>query len=518
MKRLNLFYVFITCYLMILSSGCSLNRKANSDNAVNAERKIEIVNHRGVNRLAPENTYASAKKAIESGAAYVEVDVRRSKDGVYYNIHDRSLDRTTNGFGLVSETESEVIDTLDAGSWFGHEFKGERVPRLFEYLQWIKGKAKVYFDMKDVKLEEFIPEIYKLGMEKDCFFWFSSWQTTKEFRQSYPDLALKVNASAVEALDSLKTLYDPQIIECSVDELTDEFIKACHKQGMKVMPYIPGYDMEALRIVIQKNVDMINLDIPDIFSNMLKNNGVYKGYRLIAHRGGIVEGKYNEYDPASIQAAIDQGYYMLEIDVRETKDGVLFVNHDGNFNRFFGDNRRANEMTWEEVSLLKSDRGDYRPLLFEEVASMCTGKVKFMMDIKAVPTPEFFKKLGEIMEKYDLLSSAYFIDYKAEKYFFGKAKFSFRVHDIPKMQERIANGEDIPCNYFLFENGNRLHSEAIKWCQQNYITVVPTVNIFQYRNENFMRGAKRDIEYFKECGVTEFQIDSDFDDWLPNKE
>ncbi len=61
--------------------------------------EILMVCHRGANRLAPENTYASAKKAIESNAAYVEVDVRRSKDGVYYNLHDWSLDRTTNGTG-----------------------------------------------------------------------------------------------------------------------------------------------------------------------------------------------------------------------------------------------------------------------------------------------------------------------------------------------------------------------------------------------------------------------------------
>lgn len=77
------------------------------------------------------------------------------------------------------------------------------------------------------------------------------------------------------------------------------------------------------------------------------------------------------------------------------------------------------------------------------------------------------------------------------------------------------NGEPVACHYFLFENGNRLASEAIKWCQQNYITVVPTVNIWQYQNENYLRGAKRDIEFFKACGVTQFQIDSDFDEWLP---
>ncbi len=229
---------------------------------------------------------------------------------------------------LISETESKVIDTLDAGAWFGHEYAGERVPRLYEYLKWIKGKAKVYFDMKDVRLEEFIPVIYELGMENDCFFWFSNRQLAKEFRRLYPDLALKINASSVEALDSLKEIYDPQIIECALEDLSEEFINSCQAKELKIMPLITGNDWEGYRIALEKNIDMVNLDNPDVFSNMAKNGGVYNGYKLIAHRGGIVEGKYDEFDPASIQAAIDQGYYMLEIDVRETRDGVLIVHHD----------------------------------------------------------------------------------------------------------------------------------------------------------------------------------------------
>jgi hypothetical protein len=59
-----------------------------------------------------------------------------------------------------------------------------------------------------------------------------------------------------------------------------------------------------------------------------------------------------------------------------------------------------------------------------------------------------------------------------------------------------------------------MNSEIIKWCQQNSITVVPSVNVFHYKFENDMKGAKRDIGFLKECGVTEFQIDSQYDRWL----
>ena len=74
------------------------------------------------------------------------------------------------------------------------------------------------------------------GWKRIGFFWFSTWEKTKEFRKLYPDLTLKVNASSVHALDSLKTRCNPQVIECSVTNLTDEFIGSCHEKGMKIMP------------------------------------------------------------------------------------------------------------------------------------------------------------------------------------------------------------------------------------------------------------------------------------------
>lgn len=518
MKRLYQTLVLFSYSLVFIFTGFVQKVEAMTFDKAGAEKKIEIVNHRGANRLTPENTYASAKKAIESGADYVEVDVRRSKDGVYYILHDQTLDRTTNGTGLISETVSAAIDTLDVGSWFGYEYAGERVPRLREYLQWIKGKANVYFDVKDADLKELVGMVDSLALGKNCFFWFSDWQRAKEFRKLYPELALKINASSVEALDSIKAIYNPQIIECSVDDLSDKFICSCHKNEMKVMSWIPGNDMEAYRMVLKKNVDMVNLDNPDIFSNMVRNGGVFKGYKLIAHRGGIVEGKYNEYDPASIQAAIDQGYYMLEVDVQETKDGILILNHDNNFSRFYNDSRLISDMTWDEVKKLHPANGKkYHPISFEELAKMCSGKIKLMIDVKENSPAEFYYKLGEIMGKYNLLASAYFIDYNARKYFWGKAKFEIRSNEVNTIKEKFEKGEDVACNYFLFDAGTRLTSSIIKMCQIAHITVVPSINFGHYHYENSIRGAKRDIEFLKACGVTEFQIDSNFDKWLPNK-
>ncbi len=507
-------YNILVFYLFLFFLG-SCSSPGSDKEAIAKTNKIQIVNHRGANRLAPENTFASAKKAIECGAAYVEIDVRRSKDGVYYILHDPSLDRTTNGTGAISETLSSVIDTLDAGSWFGHGFAGEKVPRLENFLKWIKGKANVYLDVKDAELDELAGLVKKEKMEGNCFFWFSGNNTAKAFRQRFPGLALKINAHGVDVLDSIKDNFNPQIIECSVDDLTDEFIDACHEKNMKVMPWVPGNDLGSYRIALKKNVDMINLDNPDLFSSMQKNNGEVKGYKMIAHRGGVTEGKYCEYDPAAIQEAIDRGYYMLEIDIRQTKDGVLILNHDPDFSKFFGVHKKVKDMDWSDIEKFRSKDGGFRPMLLEELAQMCSGKIKFMLDLKeGNPSDEFYRKLGQVLEKYDLLSGAYFIDNDAKRFFWGKAKFNFRVHELPRIKDELSQGKDVACNYFLFDNGNRMNSEVVKWCQKNSVTVVPSVNDFHYRLENDMKGAKRDIVFLKECGVTEFQIDSQYDRWL----
>ena len=95
-------------------------------------RLPELSGHRGADCIAPENTLASADSCIKYKIDFMECDVCISKDSVFYLLHDSTLDRTTNGTGPISGWLSADIDTLDAGSWFGEEFTGQRVPRFGE--------------------------------------------------------------------------------------------------------------------------------------------------------------------------------------------------------------------------------------------------------------------------------------------------------------------------------------------------------------------------------------------------
>lgn len=236
-------------------------------------------------------------------------------------------------------------------------------------------------------------------------------------------------------------------------------------------------------------------------------------FKLIAHRGGIIEGRYVENSKDAIEAAILRGYWMLEVDVRETKDGRLVVHHDENFQRFYGDPRKVAEVNMDEIKQLKSKPGGERPLEFTELAALCKGRIRLMVDTKGPSHPErFYQQMEKALMENDLMRTAYFIGtQEARDYFKGKAKISINKQEF---QALTAPGEDVSQKYFLFAHGNELDSVAIAQAQEKGITIVPSINLFHYTQEDPMEGAYRHIQFLIGAGVTEFQIDSEYDAWL----
>jgi len=94
----------------------------------------KVVGHRGAAGHAPENTLAGLRAAHELGIEWVEFDVMLTAEGTPVLFHDETLDRTTDGTGRLADRRWEDLRGLDAGSWFGPAFKGQRVPSLHEAL------------------------------------------------------------------------------------------------------------------------------------------------------------------------------------------------------------------------------------------------------------------------------------------------------------------------------------------------------------------------------------------------
>src|SRR5262245_59134058 len=89
-----------------------------------------VLAHRGGGTLAPENSLAGLRAAARYGFRGVEFDAKLTRDGVVVLLHDETLDRTTNGHGLVAQAHWAALERLDAGSWRDRRFAGEAVPTL----------------------------------------------------------------------------------------------------------------------------------------------------------------------------------------------------------------------------------------------------------------------------------------------------------------------------------------------------------------------------------------------------
>ncbi len=116
-----------------------------------------IIAHRGASAVAPENTLAAFRKALDVGADGVELDVRLSKDGIPVVIHDPTLLRTTGITSLVAELTAEQLSKVDAGSWFNDafphharpEFADEGIPSLRSALELLKEiDGPIYIEVK----------------------------------------------------------------------------------------------------------------------------------------------------------------------------------------------------------------------------------------------------------------------------------------------------------------------------------------------------------------------------------
>lgn len=238
---------------------------------------IEVVVHRGANFLAPENTLPSARAALKYGAEWIELDVRKSKDGVLYNLHDETLDRTTDGHGPIHLVTSSEIERLDAGSWFGPAFRGLKVPRIETMLDSLKGKANVFFDVKKgTPVADLVKLVRAKGFEKNSFFWFADAKMVPEFVKLAPEMKIKVNASDIEGIKKWQAVCRPSYVEIEPENITKELVNYCHKNGILVMAAIQNGNEEAYKKAIQAQPDLVNIDQPELWARVVaESEGEY---------------------------------------------------------------------------------------------------------------------------------------------------------------------------------------------------------------------------------------------------
>lgn len=231
-----------------------------------------ISGHRGARLIAPENTMASIDSCAKYGIEFAEVDLVISKDSVFYILHDRTLDRTTNGEGSILDWNSADIDTLDAGSWFGEAFEGLRVPRFEDVLRSAKTQGVgLTVDYRNGDLTKLVELIEAEGMTENCTFVFSRMDKFLEFREVAPELKT-VQGYIRGAADYQRAVESgnlPDIAVVHMDSLTLDLSRQMKADGLRVLVLALGTDNDAvadMQKATELEADVIATDLPEVMA------------------------------------------------------------------------------------------------------------------------------------------------------------------------------------------------------------------------------------------------------------
>lgn len=239
----------------------------------------QLCAHRGDVSAAPENTIPAFKSAVEKGAPQIEFDVNLSKDGHLVIMHDATLDRTTNGKGKVTDFTFEELRALDAGSWFGPEFKGTQIPTLRETLEAIPENVLCNVHLKNdaevaVKSAKLIAE---MGRLEQCFL-----ATTLENIAAARAVVPEIKVCNMSRQDGNRTAYIDATIENKCD-----FIQLYFKQGHEnlanevkrlkengvTVNWFGANDAPLIKILHEAGVDYILTDKLDLAMETLQKEG-----------------------------------------------------------------------------------------------------------------------------------------------------------------------------------------------------------------------------------------------------
>ena len=230
---------------------------------------IRIAGHRGHSVGAPENTLAAFRKAREIGGEGVicETDLAMTSDGELVLIHDETVDRTTDGHGLVQNMTYLEIAKLDAGRWFGDEFAGEIVPRLRDALQLARELGIIYqvelkiYDRND----ELFPKLRALVNELGCsdLLRFSSFDFAqlRELKKAIP-VVPTVGHTHSRLIDPVAIAREANVdaINLEIQHFPSGEAIQLHEAGIATSLYVPdpqvldplkSYGMDLSACVVQ---------------------------------------------------------------------------------------------------------------------------------------------------------------------------------------------------------------------------------------------------------------------------
>lgn len=242
-------------------------------------RAISNMGHRGASEAAPENTIAAFIAAAELGAHGVELDVMLSGDGEVVVIHDYTLDRTTDGNGLVKEHSLAELKRIDAGSWFSADFAGEKIPTLQEVIDALDPAVLLNIEIKSESpatdgLEKAVVDVIARNNLYGRVL-VSSFNPISLLRVKLADRRIPVGLLYMADLPVYLSqgwfipILLPEALHPSYDLVDKAYMEWAHRKGFKVNVWTvdEAVDMERM---IDLGVDGIITNRPELLTQILE--------------------------------------------------------------------------------------------------------------------------------------------------------------------------------------------------------------------------------------------------------
>lgn len=234
-----------------------------------------VLAHRGASAYAPENTTAAFDLALAMGAPAIETDIRATADRRLVLLHDARVDRTTDGQGLVADLTLAQVQALDAGSWFGPRFAGQRIPTVEDLLDGYGGRVLIRLELKAPDIEAQVVSLVKAAnLLAEVEFSSFSWESVARLCALAPEarvghLIQTVDREAIGRATSAGVRF----LSARAGTLTAEAIHEGRAAGLEVGAW--GVDNDQLLAkVIGLGVDSFTTNWPD------------RALRLLAPTGG----------------------------------------------------------------------------------------------------------------------------------------------------------------------------------------------------------------------------------------
>lgn len=235
---------------------------------------------------------------------------------------------------------------------------------------------------------------------------------------------------------------------------------------------------------------------------------------LIAHRGGVVTSAIPECSLAAIREASRWRYDLVELDVRETKDGVPVIFHDRDLLAACGRDTSIAQLTAAEALAIPYRKNGETIASLDQALALC-GQLQLglMLDLKDPPQRDFLKKIAALVLKHGLERSTVTISgHPLVREELGAVAL------VPVNAEelrRVADGEPVALDRrYWFGIPSWIKLEMIPKLQRAGALVIPAINTFRYENDSERAQARRDVEQLTALGVEGFQIDAAYQDFF----